>query len=119
VGWPRCLTKLVCVFSCFLLLLPFFYFYVPQRSFCLSVAASFVNVTDLDLSRNKLAALPDWVEKIIRVHVHHNIFTSLPNWFWSRDVGETLDVSGNPLDSGGILTIVEKIKRNKTLQTIK
>jgi len=76
-------------------------------------------VTDLDLSRNKLAALPDWVEKIIRVHVHHNIFTSLPNWFWSRDVGETLDVSGNPLESGGILTIVEKIKRNKTLQTIK
>ena len=100
-------------FPCFLL-------FFPHPPHCLSVfAASFVNVTELDLSWNKLTALPAWVEKIKRVHVAHNNFTSLPVWFWTQVVGEILDVSGNPLDSGSILTIASLIKGNTTLQTVK
>jgi len=117
VGSLLCLTRLV--FWVFFL----HFFSFRPHSFYLSsfplFPDSFVNLTELDVSWNKLTAFPDWVKRIKGDHVNHNNFTSLPAWFWSQEFGEILDVSGNPLDSGSIFTIAEKIKENKDLKTIK
>ena len=117
VGSLLCLTRLV--FWVFFL----HFFSFRPHSFYLSsfplFPDSFVNLTELDVSWNKLTAFPDWVKRIKGDHVNHNNFTSLPAWFWSQEFGEILDVSGNPLDSGSISIIAEIIKENKTLRTIK
>jgi len=116
-------------------LLIFFFF-----SFII-LATSFVNLTELDLSWNNFVALPDWCQRINLLHfhhnqlttlppwlaekfhpaaeVHHNNFSSFPPWFWNHDFEETLDLSGNPLDSATTVTIAGIMKRHATLRDIK
>jgi len=61
--------------------LSFFLFFF-EHSVSLSSAASFVNVTELDLSWNKLSVLPDWMQRInvTALHLNGNKLSSLPDW---------------------------------------
>jgi len=87
--------------------------------FCCLVAL--VNLVELDLSFNRLTAIPDFLDrlgKLRRIHVHHNLLTTVPLWITKYHYG-SLDLSCNLLSDEGDLAVAAIIRDNKTLKTLK